>query len=82
MFFKRIQKILLVCQFQNGPLCPGGLNIPMYSLKSGFRLGETLDFVVESESEFDPVLGKGEEVFSRALRTIDGISGTLNAKDA
>jgi hypothetical protein len=24
-------------KFQKGPLCPGGLNIPMYSFKRGFR---------------------------------------------
>ena len=44
---------------QKGPLCPGGLNIPMYSCKSGFRLGGTLDFTVESGEDIDSSLITG-----------------------
>ena len=72
-------KTKLKLKFQNGPLCPGGLNIPMYSFKSGFRRGETLDFMVESDA--DPVLIMGTGASVNALRTIEGINGILRAKD-
>ena len=75
--------ILPKLTLQNGPLCPGGLNIPMYSCKSGFRLGGTLDFTVESDKVIDSSLitDRGTGLSSRAVRTMEGIKGTLRARD-
>ena len=51
----------------------------MYSCKSGFRLGGTLDFTVESDKVIDSSLitDRGTGLSSRAVRTMEGIKGTL-----
>ena len=83
--FKKNVSITILPKFklQNGPLCPGGLNIPMYSCKRGFKLGGILDFTVESDEDADSalIIGRGTGKSLRAVRTMAGTKGTLRARD-